>query len=79
MDRGAWRATVHAVAKSQIRLNIAHKYIATRDSTSRQRTTWLKISIVQCQEALIYSNIEIVFTEPTKVSQENIRSFKALQ
>ena len=29
MDRGAWQATVHGVAKSQTRLNDSHLYIHT--------------------------------------------------
>ena len=45
MDRGAWRATVHGVAKSQTQLNDGvHTHMHTPTST----WDWPKVSMIRC-------------------------------
>ena len=81
MDRGAWRATVHGVAKSQIGLSNSHFHLR---SLQRQEVAWCPKYIAHLtprkQETLLVSRLLIQSLRVTSVGGEPLGArIKALR
>ena len=77
MDRGAWRATVHGVTKSQTRLSVhththAHACTHTHTQPSRNEVCEIRTSVSASRAVPIYRT---AFPEPNEENQNIYYAF----